>query len=157
MTVLEKIEQLLEMPFFKLGFEVVRVQIQDSKRQVLEIMIERTDRSPVSVGDCVSASREAAILLDVEDSLKSAYILEVSSPGMDRPLTKPQDFERFIGNKIKLQTFVLIGDQKRFKGVLQGIEDEKVVIEVEVGKNEGEVMRIPLADIRKANVVPEIG
>lgn len=158
MRVVEQIEQLLDTPLSKLGFDIVRVQIQDAKRQVLEIMVERKDRSPVSVGDCVTVSREATILLDVENPLKSAYVLEVMSPGMDRPLVKFEDFERFVGSKIKLQTIVSIDDQKRFRGILKGLENEKiVVIEVEVGKNEGEIVRIPLSEIRKANLVPEFG
>ena len=157
MRIVEQIEQVLEAPLGRLGFEIVRVQMQDSKRQVLEIMIERVNRDPVSVSDCIAVSREASVLLDVEDSLKSAYVLEVTSPGMDRPLIKPKDFERFIGSRIKIQTMAIIDDQRRFQGVLKGFEDEKVVIEVEVGKNEGEVVRIPFQEIRKAKLVPEFG
>ncbi|MEN8236095.1 MAG: ribosome maturation factor RimP [Pseudomonadota bacterium] len=157
MRVVEQIEQLLDEPLSRLGFDIVRVQIQDSKRQVLEVMIERRDRAPVALDDCVAVSREAAILLDVENSLKSAYVLEVTSPGMDRPLVKPEDFKRFVGSTIKLQTMIPVDDQKRFRGTLKGLEDEKVVIEVEVGKNEGKVVRIPLLEISRANLVPEFG
>jgi ribosome maturation factor RimP len=118
---------------------------------VLQITIENTDETPISIDDCVRASKEISVLLDIEDPIEHSYTLEVSSPGLDRPLMKLRDYERFSGHLIKLQTSVPIAGRKRFKGQLLKVRGELVVI-----NSEGEQFEIPHANIRQARLVPEL-
>lgn len=112
-----------------LGFELVRLRLMGGKRHVLQIMADRPDGG-IEVDDCARISRAVSAVLDVEDPIASEYVLEVSSPGIDRPLTRLKDFETFAGHEAKLETHELIDGQRRFKGVLQGVEDGEVLVEI---------------------------
>lgn len=116
-----------------MGYEVVRVQISGGQRAVLQIMAERADGAPMTVEDCADISRSVSALLDVEDPIREAYTLEVSSPGIDRPLTRLKDFERFAGFEARLESRMAIDGRKRFKGMLKGVEDGLVCIDTEQG------------------------
>lgn len=115
-----------------LGFELVRLRLMSGKRMVLQIMAERPDGG-IEVDDCARISRALGAVLDVEDPISGEYVLEVSSPGIDRPLTRLKDFETWAGYEAKLETTELIDGRRRFKGVLQGVEDGEVLLEIEGG------------------------
>ena len=112
-----------------LGFELVRLRLMGGKRHVLQIMADRPDGG-IEVDDCARISRAVSAVLDVEDPIAGEYVLEVSSPGIDRPLTREKDFERYAGYEARLETTELIDGRKRFKGLLQGVEDGEVLIEI---------------------------
>src|SRR5215468_7998256 len=115
-TVAAKVEGLLAPALDALGYGIVRVQFNNGRRATLQIMAERHDGTSMSVDDCAQISRAASALLDVEDPIQGTYDLEVSSPGIDRPLTRRHDFERFAGFEAKLDTDRLLDGRKRFRG-----------------------------------------
>ena len=115
-----------------LGFELVRLRFMSGKKATLQIMAERPDGT-MEVEDCATLSRDLSAVLDVEDPIASEYTLEVSSPGIDRPLTRLTDFDRWEGYEAKLETEELIDGRKRFKGVLAGTEGDEVLIDIEEG------------------------
>ena len=115
-----------------LGFELVRVRLMAGKTETLQIMAERPEGG-IEVDDCALISTEVSATLDVEDPIIEAYTLEVSSPGIDRPLTRLKDFVTFEGYEAKLETTDLIDGRKRFKGILAGVEGNEVLINVEEG------------------------
>ncbi|RKF13441.1 ribosome maturation factor RimP [Roseovarius spongiae] len=115
-----------------LGFELVRVRLMGGKTNTLQIMADRPEGG-IEVDDCAQISTAVSAALDVEDPIADAYTLEVSSPGIDRPLTRIKDFEAFEGYEAKLETGELIDGRKRFKGVLAGVEGSEVLINVEEG------------------------
>jgi ribosome maturation factor RimP len=131
-----------------MGYELVRVLLQGQRRPVLQIMAERKDGVHMTVEDCADISRAVSALLDVEDPIQGAYSLEVSSPGIDRPLTRPIDFERFAGYEAKVETARPIDGRKRFSGRLGGIENGIVRLATEQGETE-----VPFADIHRAKLV----
>ena len=131
-----------------MGYEVVRVKLLGGGRPVLQVMAERVDRGGMSVDDCARISRAVSPLLEVEDPIPSAYTLEVSSPGIDRPLVRRDDFVRFAGLEAKLETALPIDGRRRFRGRLDGIEGDNVRIVCDEG-----VAAVPIADIRRANLV----
>jgi len=115
-----------------MGYELVRVRLMSGKTSILQIMAEKP-AGGIEVDDCADISNAISAVLDVEDPILDAYALEVSSPGIDRPLTRLKDFEEFEGYEAKLETSELIDGRKRFKGVLAGIEDDEVLINIEEG------------------------
>lgn len=131
-----------------MGYEVVRVQISGGQRSILQIMAERADGAPMTVEDCADISRSVSALLDVEDPIREAYTLEVSSPGIDRPLTRLKDFERFAGFEARLESRMAIDGRKRFKGMLKGVEDGLVCIDTEQG-----AARLEFDNILRAKLV----
>jgi ribosome maturation factor RimP len=142
------VERLVAPSLAATGFEVVRVQFTGQYSPVLQIMIERTDRRAISVDDCTDVSRTVSALLDVEEVIAGSYTLEVSSPGIDRPLTRPEHFVRFAGFEAKLETRIPLGGRKRFTGRLLGLEGERV----RIATAEGE-LALPLADVQRAKLV----
>jgi len=142
------VERLVAPSLAATGFEVVRVQFMGHYSPVLQIMIERTDRRAVSVDDCADVSRAVSALLDVEEVIAGSYTLEVSSPGIDRPLTRPEHFVRFAGFEAKLETRIPLDGRKRFTGRLLGLEGERV----RIATAEGE-LALPLADVQRAKLV----
>ena len=115
-----------------LGMEIVRLRIQGGRRPQLQIMAEKPDGG-IEVDDCADISNAVSAVLDVEDPITDAYTLEVSSPGIDRPLTRLKDFEEFEGYEAKIETHELIEGRKRFKGVLAGVEGGEVLINLDEG------------------------
>ncbi len=113
-----------------MGFELVRVRFMGGKTKTVQIMAERPSGG-IEVDDCAEISRAVSTTLDVEDPIEDAYTLEVSSPGIDRPLTRLKDFDAWDGYEAKLETDEMIDGRKRFKGALRGTEDEDVLIEIE--------------------------
>ncbi|MET4127305.1 ribosome maturation factor RimP [Roseovarius sp. MBR-6] len=115
-----------------MGFELVRVRLMGGKTHLLQIMADRPEGG-IEVDDCAALSTAISAVLDVEDPILDAYTLEVSSPGIDRPLTRLKDFEAFEGYEARLETADLIDGRKRFKGVLAGVEGNEVLINIEEG------------------------
>ncbi|HVI52438.1 MAG TPA: ribosome maturation factor RimP [Candidatus Sulfotelmatobacter sp.] len=149
MSIEERISALVAPSLDAMGYELVRVLLQGQKHQTLQIMAERRDRQPMTVEDCAEISRSVSALLDVEDPIPSAYSLEVSSPGIDRPLTRAQDFERFAGFEAKVETHRPVDGRKRFRGRLLGL-DEASQVRLEIETQE---VLIPYADIHRAKLV----
>lgn len=144
-----KIEGMISPSLEAMGYSVVRVQLTGGKRPTLQIMAERADAAPMSVDDCADISRASSALLDVEDVIKAAYHLEVSSPGIDRPLSKRADFARFSGFEVKIDADRLIDGRKRFKGRLLGVDDQDIVRLRDAGID----YSIPLGSIVRAKLV----
>ncbi|MEL7106319.1 MAG: ribosome maturation factor RimP [Pseudomonadota bacterium] len=115
-----------------LGFEIVRVRLMGGKTKTLQIMAERPDGG-IEVDDCAAISTAVSATLDVEDPIEDNYTLEVSSPGIDRPLTRLKDFDAWEGYDAKLETDEMIDGRRRFKGVLEGTEGDEVLIAIEEG------------------------
>ena len=115
-----------------MGFEVVRIRLMGGMAKTLQIMVERPDGG-IEVDECALISTAISAVLDVEDPLEDAYALEVSSPGIDRPLTRLKDFETWEGYEARLETTEMIDGRRRFKGVLAGIGGDEVLINLEEG------------------------
>jgi len=115
-----------------LGYELVRVRLMSGKNAILQIMADKPDGG-IEVDDCGAISTAVGAVLDVEDPIADEYALEVSSPGIDRPLTRLKDFANFEGYEAKIETEELIGGRRRFKGELAGVEGDEVLINIEEG------------------------
>lgn len=139
---------MIEPSLSGLGYDLVRVRFDDGNNCTLQIMAERKDRREMTVEDCATISRDLSALLDVEDPIQEAYALEISSPGLDRPLTRPEDYDRFSGFVAKLETRALIDGQKRFRGKLAGMRGEDIVIDCDDVE-----LQIPYADIARCKLV----
>ncbi|MEC8030238.1 MAG: ribosome maturation factor RimP [Pseudomonadota bacterium] len=136
------------------GLELLRIRItgQDGE-QVLQIMADR-DEGMITVEDCERISRSISAVLDVEDPLKGQYILEVSSPGMARPLCRPKDFIRWAGFEAKLELSCAFDGRKRFRGMLSGYEDGEVLMDVQLdGHEETPTLGFKFKDISEARLV----
>ncbi len=115
-----------------LGYELVRIRLMSGKQTTLQIMADKPDGG-IEVDDCAEISNAVSATLDVEDPILDAYTLEVSSPGIDRPLTRLKDFENFEGYEAKIETAELIDGRRRFKGELAGVEGDEVLINIPEG------------------------
>ena len=147
-SALQRIEETIAPTLLELGYVIVRLQMQGDRRPTLQIMAERSDRKPMDVEDCAKISRAISPLLDVDDPIDEAYSLEVSSPGVDRPLVRAEDFDRFAGFEAKVEMSYLIEGRKRFTGRLVGLVDGNVQILVD-----GVAHDLPFEDIVKAKLV----
>ncbi|MEM6579588.1 MAG: ribosome maturation factor RimP [Pseudomonadota bacterium] len=127
-----RMAEILNPVIEDMGFELVRVRLKGGKNASLQIMAERPDGG-IEVDECADISTAVSAVLDVEDPIVEAYTLEVSSPGIDRPLTRLKDFEEFEGYEAKLETSEMIDGRKRFKGILAGVEEDDVLINIEDG------------------------
>jgi ribosome maturation factor RimP len=140
-----------------LGLEIFDVQFRrEAGGMVLRIQVDRpgpasTAEDSVSIEDCARVSRDLSAILDVEDAVPSAYILEVSSPGLDRPLRKADDYRRFTGRRAKVVMREAIDGQGFFKGRLAGLEEHEVLIDADDGRRH----RVPLTAITRANLEVE--
>ena len=145
-----KLLELLDPVAEAAGYEIVRLRLMGgAERRRLQIMAERPD-GEMNVEDCTRLSRKISEVMDAADPISGEYVLEVSSPGIDRPLTRPKDFETYEGYEIKLELDRLAEGRKRFRGVLAGVEGDQVGIDLE---GEAETAMIPLAWIVEAKLV----
>jgi len=115
-----------------LGFELVRIRLMGGATRTLQIMADRPEGG-IGVDECGDISTAVSAVLDVEDPIEENYVLEVSSPGIDRPLTRLKDFETWKGWEARIETTELIDGRRRFKGGLMGVEGDEVLIEIEEG------------------------
>lgn len=136
-----------------IGFRLVRVRLSSQNGLTLQIMAERDDGT-MTVEDCEEVSKALSPVLDVEDPVEKAYHLEISSPGIDRPLVRKSDFAAAVGHVVKLETSVLIGDRKRFRGKIAEVGEEGFVIERDVpAYGEEPTVRIPFEAVDEARLV----
>ena len=150
MSLEQKMAELVAPTVEMLGFELWGLEyIPAGKQSTLRIYIDRPDEASVTVDDCGKVSHQISALLDVEDPIQSAYMLEISSPGMDRPLFKPAQFSAYQGQTVQVRASGEILGRKRFKGVMTEVSDDGIVVEVD-----NEAYDIPFEMIEKANVVP---
>lgn len=151
MTELERrIENLLAPAAEGLGYELVRVMLAGGGRDGrLQVMAERRDGGAMRVEDCERLSRAISAILDVEDPIDGTYTLEVSSPGIDRPLVRRKDWERWTGHVARIELVEPLDGRKRFKGVLLGLDGDDVRVRLE---DEAEI-RLPLPSVARAKLV----
>ncbi len=146
------IERLIAPSLASLGYRIVRVRLSGGQRPVLQVMFESAAAqgldSGVGVDDCAEVSRTVSALLDVEDPIRRGYTLEVSSPGIDRPLVDRRDFERFAGLAARLETHQLLEGRRRFKGRLLGVVGDEIHLETDAGRVE-----VPLSEIAQAKLL----
>ncbi len=134
-----------------MGFELVRVKLSSGGRSVLQIMAERQDGVGITLDDCATISRTVSALLDVADPIPEGYSLEVSSPGLDRPLTRLEDFRRFAGSKVKVALSDPLEGRKKFKGMLEGVKENIIYLVIEE-ETASATVAIPFADIASARL-----
>ena len=147
MELIEAITKAIEPALTNKGYELVRVSIIGADVKTVQIMAERTDRQNMTVDDCEKISQTAGALLDVVDPFSGRWVLEVSSPGIDRPLVKPADYDRFKGEEAKVELVNDIDGRKRFKGILKGIDGTKITMDFE-----GQDISFDFADVAKAKL-----
>jgi ribosome maturation factor RimP len=168
----EKVRQIAERVAASSGLEVVDVELHGAgKHRMLRVFIDRPGAVPtpehpdgVTHEDCANFSREFGTIVDVEDAVPGgSYVLEVSSPGLDRKLTKAADFERFRGHRVKLMTREPVNNNRHFEGKLESFENGKLLLDLSEARRkmrpkEGEApkVEIELKNVEKANLVPEI-
>ena len=132
-TLLESRILLIAKPIIQdMGFEVIRIRLIDGKSKLIQIMID-SPKMNITVDDCANISNELSAAIDVEDPYEDAFNLEISSPGIDRPLTRLCDFDQWSGYEAKLETTSAIEGQKRFKGILSGTDGDEVLIKLDIG------------------------
>jgi ribosome maturation factor RimP len=143
------LHKMFEPGIRALGFELVDVEYAaDGGRNVLRVYIDRP--AGITVDDCAKVSRQVSAVLDVEDPIPEQYLLEVSSPGLDRPLVKREDFERFAGQQVKVRMREAVSGRRNFKGTLEGVEGDAIVVHVDQKR-----FSLPLARIERARLVPQ--
>lgn len=150
MRTVEELTQLLDPVVKSIGYELLCVEFDAHARSaVLRLFID----APAGIGveDCERVSREVAATLDVEDPIRQAYHLEVSSPGLDRPLVKPEHYLRFRGSEVRVQLMAPLDGRRKFKGTLLALEDGMVSLQTPQG-----AVRLPLAGVEKTRLVPNL-
>jgi len=144
----DKIIELIEGPLSDLGLEVVKLTFQGGSRKILEVLIDRKDGEKINVKDCKTASKNISAILDVEDIIKDKYFLEVSSAGVERPLVKLQDYERFVGRDIKIKLKEPHNNNSNFKGKILEVKDGNIII-----KSKNVILNFAYDNIKGANLV----
>jgi ribosome maturation factor RimP len=145
---IHQVTELIEPTLHDMGFELVRVLMSGGQRPTLQVMVERLDQEPVTLDHCAEVSHALSAVLDVADLLPGAYRLEVTSPGLDRPLVRRADYERFAGFEARLETELPIEGRRRFRGRLLGLADDQVRLALPEGETS-----IPFDAIKKAKLV----
>jgi ribosome maturation factor RimP len=147
------LETLIEPTIQPLGYELVRVRLSGVP-PVLQVMAERIDGRAMALEDCETISRALSAKLDAEDPIAGSYTLEVSSPGIDRPLVRPKDYQRFAGFEARVETRVPVEGRRRFSGRIAAATDSHVRLKLEEAASEGVVpeVEIAIADIARAKL-----
>jgi ribosome maturation factor RimP len=133
------------------GYRLVRLRVMGAKKKTLQVMAERPDGT-MNVEDCASLSRTLSEVLEAADPMADEFVLEVSSPGIDRPLTSEADFVRFAGHDLRVEVTHAVNGRRRFKGVLAGLDGHDVLMDVN-GEDGPQRVRLPFADITDAKLV----
>ena len=147
-----KVAELGEPVLENLGFRLVRVRISGQDGKTLQIMAERPGGS-ITIDDCEAISRELSPLFDAHDIMSGSYRFEVSSPGIDRPLVRPSDFEDWAGHEAKIELIEAIDGRRRFRGVLEGFEAGEVRIEVDLDQAGRRTIGLPVGLVAEARLV----
>lgn len=142
------IARMIEPSLGAMGYRVVRVVVTSGRRPTLQVMAERLDDAAMTVEDCAAISHSVSALLDVADPIAGAYTLEVSSPGIDRPLVRAEDYDRFSGYQAKIELSEPVGGRKRFRGCLLGVADGEIRLATDTGE-----ARLPLGAVARAKLV----
>jgi len=145
----QRLEDIIRAPIMALGFELVGVEYIRSRNPVLRIYIDSDNG--ITVDDCADVSRQVSAVLDVEDPITTAYSLEVSSPGMDRPLFTLEHYRRFLGEEITISLRIAIANRRNWKGVIKAVDDNEMITLTVDDKDE----IFALSNIQKANIVPK--
>jgi ribosome maturation factor RimP len=132
-----------------MGYELVRVAVLGRDRPTVQVMADKADGSQITVADCEAISHALSAVLDVEDPIPVAWSLEISSAGIDRPLTRPKDWNRFAGHLARAETIAPIDGRKRFSGVVLGADDTAARMRLE----DGSEIALPLTGLRRAKLV----
>jgi ribosome maturation factor RimP len=143
-----RIAQMIEPSLAAMGYRLVRAVITSGRRATLQVMAERLDDQPMTVDDCTRISHSVSALLDVADPIVGAYTLEISSPGIDRPLVRTEDYDRFSGFEAKIELARPIDGRKRFRGRLLGTSGDSIRLAIEGGETE-----LPLDAVVRAKLV----
>jgi len=144
-----KLETIIEPAVTALGYELVGVEyLPQGRHSVLRVYID--SESGIRMEDCERVSHQVSGVLDVEDPISGEYTLEVSSPGLDRPLFTAEHYRRFVGSEVKLRLHRPVDGRRKFRGLLTGAGEEEIVIEVD-----GQEITLSLDDVEKANLVPK--
>ncbi|HEX3352395.1 MAG: ribosome maturation factor RimP [Terriglobales bacterium] len=159
---IDKIREIAERVAASSGLEVVEVELRGGgKARMLRIVIDKP--AGVTHEDCANLSREVGTILDVEDAVPGSYTLEVSSPGLDRKLIRPADYERFTGSRVKLTTQQPVNGNRHFEGRLESFQQGRLTLDLSAARKKrrpeqsaAEKLEIDLANVEKANLVPEI-
>jgi ribosome maturation factor RimP len=146
-----EIASLIEGPLLDLGFRLVRVTVSGRNGTTVQIMAERPGGT-MTVEDCALVSRNISPLMDAHDPIAGQYALEISSPGIDRPLTRLSDFDDWAGHEAKLETKELVAGRKRFRGILEGRQDDAIRLALSSDQG-GESIHIPITAISEARLV----
>lgn len=150
-----EIADLAEPLLEELGFRLVRVKVSGRDGGTVQVMAERP-RGQMTIDDCAEISRKLSPLLDVLDPMPGGYRLEVSTPGIDRPLVRPSDFASFTGHEAKIELKELVDGRKRFKGRIEGVKNGEALLKIELpGSEEPQVIGIPFSLISKAKLVAD--
>ncbi|AHB48287.1 ribosome maturation protein RimP [Hyphomicrobium nitrativorans NL23] len=144
--------ELVEPVLDSLGFRLVRVEVSGRDGQTVQVMAERPDGT-ISIEDCEAISRAVSPVLDVADLVSNAYRLEVSSPGIDRPLVRPSDFVDWAGSEAKIELAQPVEGRKRFRGRLEGFEDGEILIEADLGEEGQKIIGLAVGMIASARLV----
>jgi ribosome maturation factor RimP len=148
-----RVAMIVEPVLRAIGFRLVRIRLSGQNGLTLQIMAEREDGT-MTVEDCEEVSRAVSPALDVEDPIEKAYHLEVSSPGIDRPLVRKSDFGNWIGHLVKMETAVMVAERKRFKGKIAEVGEDDVLIERDVpAYGEEQTVRVPFEAIAEARLI----
>jgi ribosome maturation factor RimP len=151
--VASRVAAIVEPVLDDLGFRLVRVKVSAANGCTVQIMAERPDGT-MTVENCETVSRAVSPVLDLEDPIGRAYYLEVSSPGIDRPLVRASDFDRWAGYEAKIEMATPVAGRKRFRGVIRGVEDGAVVLELpHVEADADRMARLPLGDLGEGRLV----
>ncbi len=147
-----RLQEVIEPPLADLGYECVFAETTvENGRKIVRLFIDRLEAQSalgaVGIEDCVKVTRELDPILDVADVIPGRYELEVSSPGINRPLAKKKDFERFKGKKVAVRTFEKVGDRRNFLGTLLGLDGDEIRIDVD-----GREHRVPFEEVSKAHL-----
>jgi ribosome maturation factor RimP len=151
---LTHVEGMIAPSMEAMGFQLVQLRwIGESGMRTLQIMAERCDHEDMVVEDCAELSRTISAILDVEDPLPGAYMLDVGSPGLDRPLVRLEDFDRFAGREARLEMSELIAGQKRFRGILAGLRENNIRLSITSKEGSEQTVELPFEQIEKAKLI----
>ncbi|MBN9565153.1 MAG: ribosome maturation factor RimP [Alphaproteobacteria bacterium] len=155
MSIIDQIVHISEGALESMGYEIVRVLLSGKHRPTLQVMIDRLDGQNISIDDCVSVSHTLSTILDVEDLIQESYHLEITSPGLDRPLTKLPHFAKFIGSYIKLETKLPINGQRKFQGKIANVDGSTILLEILLEDGTHTVNTFDYADVLKSKIFHE--
>lgn len=153
--VAREIADLAEPAIEELGFRLVRVKISGRDGGTVQVMAERAE-GQMTIDDCAAISRKVSALLESRDPMPGGYRLEISSPGIDRPLVRPSDFEASVGQEAKLELKELVDGRKRFRGRIEGVENGEALLRIELpGEAEPQTIGVPFSMIHDAKLVAD--